>query len=142
MMAHLPKDKLQRICNLLAAWLKKGKTTKRDTLPGRLLQHATKVIKPGRTFVARMYSEAAHLRCLFFFTCLSKSFQSNFRWWHLFVQGWNGVNFLECSPILWAIQRKSYQNRQCLCTVERSRIELFFLYTCIHHQVSMSLTPC
>ena len=100
MMAHLPKDKLQRIRTLLAAWLKKNKATKREILSlVGLLQHATKVVKPGRTFVARMYNEAACLCCLSFFTLLSKGFQSDLRLWHLFVQAWNGVSFLECSPI-------------------------------------------
>ena len=81
MMAHLPKDKLQRICTLLAAWLKKRKATKKEILSlVGLLQHATKVVKPGRTFVARMYNEAACLRCLSFFTRLSKGFQSDLRW--------------------------------------------------------------
>ena len=81
MMAHLPKDKLQRIRTLLAAWLKKRKATKKEihSLVG-LLEHATKVVKPGRTFVARMYNEAARLRCLSFFTGLSKGFQSDLRW--------------------------------------------------------------
>ena len=69
MMAYLPKDKLQRIRTLLAAWLKKKKATKREILSlVGLLQHATKVVKPGHTctFVARMYSEAARLTaCLF-----------------------------------------------------------------------------
>ena len=102
MMAHLPNDKLKRIHNLLAAWLKKKKATKREILSlVGLLQHATKVVKSGRTFVARLYSEAARLRCLSFFTCLSKGFQSDLRWWQLFVQAWNGVSFLECSPTLW-----------------------------------------
>ena len=45
MMAHLPKDKLQRIRTLLAGWLKKRKATKREILSlVGLLQHATKVV--------------------------------------------------------------------------------------------------
>ena len=99
MMASLPADKLQRIRSLLATWLRKRKATKREILSlVGLLQHATKVVKPGRTFVARMYSEAARLCHLSFFTRLSKDFRSDLRWWHLFVHTWNGVSFLECSP--------------------------------------------
>ena len=98
MMAHLPPDKLHRIRSLLTSWLKKKKATKREILSlVGLLQHATKVVKPGRTFVARMYSEAACLRRLSLFTRLSDGFRSDLRWWYLFVHAWNGVSFLECS---------------------------------------------
>ena len=99
MMAHLPADKLQRIRSLLATWLRKRKATKREILSlVGLLQHATKVVKPGRTFVARMYSEAVRLCRLSFFTRLLKDFRSDLRWWHLFMHAWNGISFLECSP--------------------------------------------
>ena len=99
MMARLPADKLQRICSLLATWLWKRKATKRKILSlVGLLQHATKVVKPGRTFVARMYSEAVRLRRLSFFIRLSKDLRSDLRWWHLFVHAWNDVSFLEWSP--------------------------------------------
>ena len=98
MMVHPPPDKLHRIRSLLTSWLKKKKATKREILSLMgLLQHATKVVKPGRTFVARMYSEAARLRRLSFFTRLSDGFRSDLRWWYLFVHAWNGVSFLECS---------------------------------------------
>ena len=99
MMACLPADKLQRIRSLLATWLRKRKATKRKILSlVSLLQHATKVVKPGRTFVARMYSEAVRLCRLSFFIRLSKDLRSDLRWWHLFVHAWNAVSFLECSP--------------------------------------------
>ena len=96
MEARLPVEKLHRIRNLLSTWLHKRKATKREILSlVGLLQHATKVVKPGRTFVARMYSEAAKLKRLSFFTRLSKGFHSDLRWWHLFISYWNGVSFLE-----------------------------------------------
>ena len=60
-----------------------------------VLQHATKVVKPGRTFVARMYSQAARLCRLSFFMRLSKDFHSDLTWWHLFIHSWNGISFLE-----------------------------------------------
>jgi len=52
MEARQPAEKLQRIRNLLSAWLHKWKATKREILSlVGLLQHATKVVKPGRSFV-------------------------------------------------------------------------------------------
>ena len=96
MEARLPDEKLQRIRSLLSTWLHKQKATKREILSlVGLLQHATKVVKPGRIFVFRMYSEAARLKCLSFFTCLTKGFHSDLKWWHLFISNWNGVGFLE-----------------------------------------------
>ena len=52
MEARLPLDKFQGICNQVAAWLREKNATKRDilSLVGHL-QHATKVVKLGRTFV-------------------------------------------------------------------------------------------
>ena len=98
MEARLPDEKLQRIRTMVAAWLSRKKASKREILSlVGLLQHATKVVKPGRTFVARMYSEAARLKSLSHFTRLTKDFHSDLRWWHLFISTWNGVSFLECS---------------------------------------------
>jgi len=66
-----------------------------------LLQHTTKVVKPRRTFLVIMYSEAARLPCLsFYIWIISKDFQSDRKQWHLFVYG---VGFLEYSAILWPL---------------------------------------
>ena len=88
MKARLPVEKFQQIRNLLSAWMNKQKATKREILSlVELLQHATKVVKPGQSFVSRMYSEAAKLKHLSFYTCLSAGFMCH----------WNGVSFLESS---------------------------------------------
>jgi len=60
MKIRLPQDKLFRIKEVLTKWLRKKTTTKREILSlVGLLQHATKVVRCGRTFVARMYATAA-----------------------------------------------------------------------------------
>ena len=98
MEARLPHEKLQRIRNQLTSWLHKRKATKRQILSlVELLQHATKVVKPGRTFVARMYAAAARLKQLHHITRLNKAFKSDLYWWHLFVTNWNGVSFINSS---------------------------------------------
>ena len=62
MEARLPHEKLQRIQDQVATWLVRKKATKRQILSlVGLLQHATKVVEPGRTFVARIYTAAARL---------------------------------------------------------------------------------
>ena len=98
MQARLPDDKLVRIRKQVAAWLSHRKATKREILSlVGLLQHATKVVIPGRTFVSRMYRAAACLRKLSHFTRLTRGFRSDLRWWHLFATHWNGLSFINGS---------------------------------------------
>ena len=57
------------------------KATKRDILSlVGLLQHASKVVRPGRFFVSRMYSTAAKVKELDFYTKLNKEFRSDLIW--------------------------------------------------------------
>jgi len=74
---RLPADKLVRIKQLLISWLPRKKVRKRQILSlVGTLHHATKVVGPGRAFVARMYSTAAKLRKMHFVTRLNTSFRS------------------------------------------------------------------
>ena len=92
---RLPEDKLVRIKDTLSTWLGKKKATKREILSlVGLLQHATKVVRCGRTFVGRMYAAAAKVKKLHFFTRLNREFRSDLMWWHTFVQAWNGLSIL------------------------------------------------
>ena len=78
MQARLPNDKLKQIRLQVAAWLSFKKATKREILSlVGLQQHASKVVVPGRTFVSRMYSAAAHLKRLSYFTRLTQDFHSD-----------------------------------------------------------------
>ena len=98
MQARLPEDKLRRIQNQVAFWLPRKIVTKREILSVvGLLQHATKVVIPGRTFVSRMYGAAARFKELSHFMRLTKDFLSDLRWWHLFITHWNGLSLFDCS---------------------------------------------
>ena len=98
MQVRLPDDKLHRIKKQVASWLSRRKATKRDILSlVGLLQHVTKVVTPGRTFVSRMHGAAARLKKLSHVTRLTKDFHSNLRWWHLFVTCWNERSMFDCS---------------------------------------------
>ena len=95
LLARLLNDKLTRIKSELLQWLKKRRATKRQILSlVGLLQHASKVVVPGRTFTARMYSKAASIKKLHYFTKLDNSFRSDLHWWHTFISAWNGRSFL------------------------------------------------
>ena len=109
MEARLPDAKLSRIRHQLTAWLGKKRATKRQILSlVGLLQHATKVVRPGRTFVSRMYSTAAKLKELSHYTRLSKDFWSDVHWWHVSASSWNGLSFFQgtfrANAIDWCIQ--------------------------------------
>ena len=101
MQARLPEEKLSRIKHQLCTWLHRKKATKRQILSlVGLLQHAGKVVRPGRTFVARMYSTAAKVKKLAHFSRLNKSFRSDLYWWHIFINSWNGISFLRSATPL------------------------------------------
>ena len=115
---RLPDDKLQRIHQELVTWMGKKKATKRNILSlVGLLQHATKVVKCGRSFVARMYAAAARVKELDYFTWLNVEFRSDLMWWHLFIDSWNGLCLLRSetwsSPADYYIQTDASGNWGC-----------------------------
>ena len=96
MEARLPDDKMSRLKAEVISWLDKCKATKRQILSlVGLLQHAAKVVRARRIFVRRMYSVAAQVKELDYFTRLNKGFRSDLFWWHTFVSEWNGCSFLK-----------------------------------------------
>ena len=95
MEARLPDDKLTRVYHTVSNWLDKRNATKREILSlVGLLQHAAKVVHPGRIFVCRMYNVAAEVQEMDHYTRLNKDFRSDLHWWHTFVTSWNGISFL------------------------------------------------
>ena len=100
MEARLPENKLVWVQTTVREWISKKKATKREILSlVGLLQHAAKVVHPGRTFVSRMYSVAARVPELDYYTRLNKEFRSDLSWWQLFLNSWNGVSFLKLTAM-------------------------------------------
>ena len=95
MEAKLPTEKLHRLQLLVTEWLDKSKATKREilSLVGQL-QHATKVIRQGRTFVSCLYITAAKVKKLNFYTRLNQELRSDLCWWSTFLHHWNGLSLL------------------------------------------------
>ena len=92
---QLPEDKLHRIQALLKNWLTRKNATKREVLSlVGTLQHASKVVRPGRTFVSRMYATAAKLLKMHYITRLNTAFRSDLFLWHTFLGLWNGKSVL------------------------------------------------
>ena len=94
MEARLPQEKLDRIQRAVAEWLARKSAKKREILSLLgLLQHASKVVVPGRTFTRRMFNTAAKVRELDHYTRLNREFRSDLHWWDTFLSSWNGVSF-------------------------------------------------
>ena len=56
------------------------------------------MIRYGRTFVARIYSAAANVPQLDFYTRLTLVFRSDLWWWYTFLHSWNGVSLMRWIP--------------------------------------------
>ncbi len=95
---RLPQDKLQRLQGLLQQWEKKKCCTRKELESLiDILNHACKVVRPGRSFLRRMIDllHATHrppaskvpIR-------LSQGFRADLAWWREFTSQWNGTSFL------------------------------------------------
>ena len=102
MQVRLPKDKLRNLQKELSQVLTKKAITKRalQSITG-LLQFATKVFRPGRPFLRRLYAlqevgshPTHHIR-------LNNMARADILWWHLFAEKWNGIS------MLWDIHKHS-----------------------------------
>ena len=100
MTVSLPQDKLERLSALLSSWLHRKVCTKHDldSLIGQL-QHASAIIKPGRSFLRRMIilSKTRHrpshpIR-------LNQGFRSDLTWWRTFLHRWNGITLMSALGI-------------------------------------------
>ena len=91
---RLPADKLARLKATLAKWSSRRSCRRRqlESLIGSL-QHACRVVRPGRAFMRRMIDLLRmpsatkghhHIR-------LNRGFRADLQWWSTFAEHWNGV---------------------------------------------------
>ena len=80
----------------IASWLGKKYCLTKDllSLTGKL-QHACKVVQPGRTFLRRMFELPKGIHKKHRFVRLNTAFHSDLLWWVTFLESWNGVAMLE-----------------------------------------------
>ena len=93
---RLPQDKLDKLKELLSNWIffTYCKPEDLESLLGHL-NHACSVVKPGRSFISRLIqlltkAKQRHWRTI----RINKEAQSDIRWWHTFIESWNGVSIL------------------------------------------------
>ena len=98
----LPEDKLINLRREFLQVVSKRVISKKalQSITG-LLQFATRVVRPGRPFLRRLYAlqevgshPMHHIR-------LNNAARADILWWHLFMKKWNGIS------MLWDTQRYS-----------------------------------
>lgn len=90
---RLPQDKLIRLRALLNDWdgCKAGRKRELLLLIG-FLQHASKAVRQGRTFLRWLIDLASKVERLDAFLRLNVSARSDIKWWRLlFTSHWNGT---------------------------------------------------
>ena len=103
MTLRLPEEKLVKLRALLAEWQGRKSGMRRDleSLVGQL-QHACKVVHPGRCFLRRIYDllmQTSHFQ-KHFHVRLNAQCQADIEWWSVFCHCWNGVSILrQCQTL-------------------------------------------
>ena len=90
---RLPNDKLQCLKEALASAESKKCMSKQNlqSLTG-LLQHAVKVVRPGRPFLHRLYALQQVGTCPSHHIRLNAAARGDIIWWHVFIDKWNGIS--------------------------------------------------
>ena len=89
---RLPPSKLLRLRRLLDEWAGKKACMKRDlqSILGSL-NHACKVIWPGRSFMRNMLELLRVAHAHYHHIRLNQQFRADLCWWQVFAVDWNGV---------------------------------------------------
>ena len=95
MQLRLPREKLVRLNETLKQLRARKCCRKRDLLSLiGVLSHACKVVRPGRSFMRRLFDLGKVVKHLDHFVGLNKEARSDIEWWILFAEQWNGVSFM------------------------------------------------
>lgn len=97
---RLPERKILELKGLIGEWYKRKSCRKRElpSLAGKL-QHACKVVKPGRSFLRRVFELLAGVSLDCHHVRLNASFHSDLRWREAFLEEWNGTSILVRLPV-------------------------------------------
>ena len=88
---RLPSDKLSRLQEAIQQWMHRHSCIKWDleSLLGHL-SHAATVVLQGRVFLQQLFSLLSLDRESYYFLRLNAGAKADLRWWHTFLQDWNG----------------------------------------------------
>ena len=93
--SHLPSSKLSYLKEMLAQCIQLRSMTKKNLqrLTG-LLQFVTKVVRPGRPFLRRLYSLKQLGNHPDHFVCLNQAARADITRWNVFTERWNNISML------------------------------------------------
>lgn len=109
MEARLPVVKICRILEILQSFLEKKSCTKRQLLC--LLGHmnfASRIIRPGRSFVSHLISLSTSVKELHHHVTLTAAVRSDLAMWSVFLKNWNGVSFFLDDQVTPAVDMELY----------------------------------
>ena len=89
---RLPQAKLVELRALVSTWMGKRSCIKKEleSLTGKL-QHACILVKPGRSFLRRLFELQAATKKSHHHIPLRGPVRSDLAWWDTFLDSWNGV---------------------------------------------------
>ena len=95
MQLRLPSSKLSHLKEMLGECVQLRSMTKKNLqrLTG-LLQFATKVVRPGRPFLRRLYALQEVGNHPDHFVRLNQAARADIMWWYIFSERWNGISML------------------------------------------------
>ena len=93
---RVPADKLHKVKDVVSHWLQRRKACKKRELQSLvgLLNHACKVVRPGRLFLRRLVETMETAKHAVHWVRLNTSFRSDLVWWSNFIEDWNGTSML------------------------------------------------
>lgn len=94
---RLPAEKLRELKLLVGEWLESRRSRTRDELESLIgkLNHACKVVRPGKTFMRRMFELLTGTRRAHHHIRLRPPLRSDLQWWATFMEEWNGASVLQ-----------------------------------------------
>ena len=92
---YLPEDKLQQMMRMVTEWLPCKVCTCRELESViSTLQHACKIIRPGRSFLQWTISLLSIAKWPYHHIRLNHEFKSDLMWWKVFGSHWNEASLL------------------------------------------------
>jgi hypothetical protein len=95
MQIRLPAEKFNALMQTLPTWRNRKKTTKRELLSLiGTLSFATKIVRPGRTFLRRLIDLSTRVTKLHHHIDITAEARKDIEWWIAFLPLWNGRSLI------------------------------------------------
>ena len=95
MTVRLPPRKLHELQDLIRSWVGRKSCVRKEleSLVGKLA-HAARVVKPGKTFMRRLFEVLGGARLSHHHIRINSSLRSDILWWDTFLATWNGSSII------------------------------------------------